>query len=278
MILDSDTDFLFLSPWLKKWYKPFYERFILTLKENRTGLGFLPGTKDVWAVDYMPIQMADDHFIQFTYYPDYLSNDETQLKYISDPDPICRKLGIHAQKTDIILDGGNVVRSKTKVIMTSKIFKENPHYSENKLIEEIEKLLGLSLIIIPTEPDDRIGHADGMVRFLEEDTVLINDYSREKKLYYSELRMALRNANLNYIEVPYNPYQNKKEIDATGIYINYLQMKNILYLPVFGLREDDQAVRQFEELFIGSKIVPVHSKEIAKDGGVLNCISWNVKR
>ena len=34
----------------------------------------LQGTKDIWAVDYMPVQIQDDEFVQFVYNPDYLQS------------------------------------------------------------------------------------------------------------------------------------------------------------------------------------------------------------
>ncbi len=277
MITDSDTNFLYLSPLLEQNYKSFFNRFIRILNEHKTEYGFLPATKDVWALDYMPIQIGKEDFIQFIYYPDYLRKYKKWLKTISHPEIICQEIHIYPGRTDIILDGGNIIRNKTMVIMTNKIFQENPHYQKNRLVEEIERLLGLRLIIIPTEPEDWIGHADGIVRFLNGDTVLINNYKKEKGSYYWQLEMALKNAGLQYIEIPYNPYPNKNNTDASGIYINFLEMENIIYIPVFGLKEDDQVFQLFETLFAGQQVIPVDSKEIAKEGGVLNCISWNIK-
>ena len=90
------------------------------------------------------------------------------------------------------------------------------------------------------------------------------------------LRMSLQNAGLDYIEIPYNPYNNKKMIEAHGVYINFLQLENYILLPTFELKEDDKAVRLFEELFKGQRVRTIASREISKDGGVLNCITWNI--
>ncbi len=89
---------------------------------------------------------------------------------------------------------------------------------------------------------------------------------------------VLEKAKLKYIEVPYNPYSNKTNLDAKGIYLNYLQMKDIIFVPVYGLKEDEQAIKILKSVFPKEKIVPVPSIEIAKQGGVLNCISWNVRK
>ena len=115
-----------------------------------------------------------------------------------------------------------------------------------------------------------------MVRFLDERNVLINDYKDESALYYTELKMALRNAGLGLVEVPYHPNSQSSDIDATGVYINYLQVRGIVFVPQFGSANDDLALKRFEEVFQGQKIVPVLASEIAKEGGVLNCITWNI--
>jgi agmatine/peptidylarginine deiminase len=74
---------------------------------------------------------------------------------------------------------------------------------------------------------------------------------------------SLKKAKLNYIEIPYNPYSNKRLIQANGIYLNYLQMKGIVFLPIFSLKEDKAVIRTFKTLLKKSKIVPIDSNEIA---------------
>jgi agmatine deiminase len=54
-------------------------------------------------------------------------------------------------------------------------------------------------------------------------------------------------------------------------------MNGIVFVPKFGIKEDDIAVKAFEKIF-GKPIVQVDSSEIANDGGVLNCITWNIKK
>ena len=54
--------------------------------------------------------------------------------------------------------------------------------------------------------------------------------------------MALHNAGLDWIELPYNPYYNKPNTSAEGIYVNYLQMNNIIFVPTYNRKEDEKAV------------------------------------
>lgn len=276
MLIDNQTNFLYLADSLLKKQPEFYARFEAVLKENKIDFDFLPQTKDIWAVDFMPTQVSDNKHVQFVYKPDYLQT-KSLIKTISDVDYICDSLKMLRVKSDILLDGGNVIRSSKSVILCDKVFQENPHYTRKNLLTELRELFEVEkVILVPQQPKDIIGHADGMVRFLDENTVLVNDYSIEKPEFQRAFLIALDNAGLDYIEIPYNPYNNISDDDATGIYINYLQMKDVIFLPVFGLEEDEKAVNQIEKLFPAHKIVPVKSNEIAKEGGVLNCISWNI--
>lgn len=78
MITDQDTDFLFLSEFIKL-RSAFFRDLELTLNNHHILYDFLPFTKDIWVVDYMSIQLAKDVFVQFVYKPDYLQNQ----KYIA---------------------------------------------------------------------------------------------------------------------------------------------------------------------------------------------------
>lgn len=279
MTTDNETNFLYLADCLPKKYAEFFQRFEKVLNLCNIDFALLPDTKDIWAVDYMPIQIESNIFVQFHYNPDYLRITKKWRKTISDVDVICKKIGASPIKSHIILDGGNVIRTTDKVIMCDKVFLENPTIIEKDLIKELQYLFQIDkLIFIPTHPNDFIGHADGMVRFYDSNTVLINDYSKESIEFQLRFRLALLNAGLDLIEIPYNPYQNKKILHANGFYINFLQMEQVIVIPTFGIKEDESVVELFEQLFKGKNIETIESNDIALGGGILNCITWNIKK
>lgn len=246
------------------------------LNEHKVHFELLPGTNDVWARDYMPVQMQKNTFVRFDYYPDYLETEEEKLT-ITDTVAVCKKIGIETLESKIVLDGGNVVNSGNKVIMTEKVFKENPSYSREDLIRELKGLFETDdLFFIPKQPYDYTGHADGMVRFVDDNTILINDYERESKTFNEKFRKAILKTGLEFHKMPYNPYESKTNEEANGAYINYLHIGNLIILPLFDLKEDKIAIKTFEQIFKNSTIVTINATEIAREGGVLNCISWNI--
>lgn len=276
MIPDSRTNVLYLADTLRKNYPEFYRRFEEVLNNCVVKFQLLPQTKDIWASDYMPIQLEIDKFVRFLYNPSYLRHKK-YMNTISNVDSICDLIGIWTIKSNIVLDGGNVTRTRDKVIMTDRIFIENPAIERGQLIKQLRELLQIDrLFFVPEQPNDFTGHSDGMVRFFDEHTVIINDYEREKRDFFRAFEIAIYNAGLDYIKIPYNPYENKNYSQANGDYINYLEMENLVIIPTFGIKEDDKVVRQFEQLFKGYTIATIDSNDIAKDGGVLNCITWNI--
>jgi agmatine deiminase len=278
VITDSETNFLYLADTLPKKYSDFYGRFENVLNDCDVKSQFLSETKDVWAVDFMPIQVDVNDFVRFLYRPPYLTKSKKWAKTISDVDRICNDIEIETVKASIILDGGNIIRTRNKVIMTDRVFLDNPNYDRRHLIRELYELLQMDkLYFVPEQPGDFTGHADGMVRFLDEDTVIINDYKKERSDFYRAFEIAIHNTGLNRVRIPYNVYDNKSNDQANGDYINYLQMDNLVIVPTFKLKEDDEVIRQFEDLFAGQRIETVESNEIANDGGVLNCITWNIR-
>ncbi len=278
MITDKETNFVYISDLLETQCSNVFKQ--LTRWFDKLGIGYstLPNTNDLWVVDFMPLQIDRDNFLQFEYDPDYLKPKKYQHTR-TDPKGIYSEIKIFPNKIDIVLDGGNIVKCKTKAITTDKIFKENPDYLKNDLIAEIKNKLQIEqLIIIPQEPNDFVGHADGMVRFIDQDSVLVNQYPKSKTYenFAYSLRSSLLNAGLHCIEFPYTSWQNQDENDATGCYINFLEIGNYIFYPVFANHNDQLALTQLQNAFKGREFIDIDCWELAKFGGVLNCATWNI--
>src|ERR1035437_5514006 len=117
MITDNETNIVYISSLLKEKHNKFYKQFISLLDELEIKWNLLENAKDIWCRDFMPIQIEVERFVQFSFNPDYLREEEYRhLK--SNPDLVCGSLSLKPLKSNLILDGGNIVKSKTKVIVT----------------------------------------------------------------------------------------------------------------------------------------------------------------
>ena len=54
-------------------------------------------------------------------------------------------------------------------------------------------------------------------------------------------------------------------------------MEQAIIVPIFKSKNDDKAIKIIEQVFKGYTIIPVESNTLADEGGILNCISWNIK-
>lgn len=249
----------------------------------------------IWIRDYAPVRCRNT--VKFTYNPSY---------FILKEHPTARKLDAFGQTllsreqqttSSIVLDGGNFIWNGAEdVIVTTKIFADNAKLSYDCLEEELMRVTGaVHIRQIGYDPFESTGHADGYVRFISEDHVLVAampaDYTihkgpkikRADYLFTKELLDGIADYLGRYYKVTRVthciPLRGKKHgvCSAFGCYVNYMKNQNIVYLPQFGVPVLDQAaIDLFATLFPApALIVPVDCRALAEYGGVLNCITWN---
>lgn len=256
------------------------KNLIKILEKHHINYSFIKGTKDIWCRDYMPVQTESGKFIQFTFDPCYLKGKKEWEESRSDVREICRLNNIDAIFSGINLDGGNVLICDGRAIISDRIFSENPTMDKDFLVNELSKLLECEIIIIPAENDDFTGHADGMVRFVNRDTILGNRMADGYKYWQKGMQKVLETYNLTYIDVPFltDIKDSKHPESAIGIYVNYLEVNDLIVVPVFGREEDAQAVKVIQRAFPNKQIETIDYNDVAKEGGLLNCTTWVVKQ
>ena len=276
--IPSGKQKVYLSEILKERYPDICDKLISILDKHKVEYSFLKGTKDIWCRDYMPIQTPSGKLIQFKYDPSYLKKNTEWEASRSDVKEVCRLNNIDAQFSNINLDGGNVLICDGRAIISDRIFSENPNRDKDELVKELSQLLECEIIIIPAENDDMTGHADGMVRFVNRDTILGNNLEAEYKYWREGMQKVIEKFNLKYINMPFFvPKDSKHPLSAVGIYVNYLEVNNLIVLPVFGREEDNQAITIIKEAFPDKAVETIDYNDVAYEGGLLNCTTWVVK-
>lgn len=265
---------LYLSSLLQtnKTYKPAADKLSAALDLFYINYKYINNKKDIWLRDFMPVKSRGSRFVSFRYEPQYLKGySYLRTDFRNEISPLIALPGL--VYSDINLDGGNVVflPSKDKAIISDRVFSENPEYKKTKLIAELENLLRAQITIIPSLPMkyDMTGHADGMIRFVDENTVIGNRINSINSLEQN-IKSVLSQNNISVIDFPYFESRGKS---AVGCYLNFLETENVIFLPVFNVKMDNEALSVAQSLY-SKEIYPVNINEIAKSGGVLNCISW----
>lgn len=267
---------VYMSELLKDKYPKTCENLIAILEKHHVNYAFLKGTKDIWCRDYMPVRLESGKLIQFRYEPSYLMEDSKYEAIRSDVHEVCRQNNINAQDSDINLDGGNVLICDGQAIISDRVFSENKEKDPESLKKELAQLLECEIIIIPTINGDLTGHADGMVRFVDRNTILGNNRAKEFKYWRDGINEVLMNHHLNYIDVPFfEPKRDSKHPDsAIGVYVNFLEVNNLIIAPVFNNDMDKEVVAVLQKAFPGKLIETIDYSDVALEGGLLNCTTW----
>lgn len=241
---------------------------------------FLKGTRDIWCRDYMPVQTASGKLIQFRYEPSYLKGKEYEESR-SDVRSVCEANNIKPIFSNINLDGGNVLICGNRAIISKRVFEENPEIEATELVSELSRLLEAEIITIPTINGDYTGHADGMVRFVDANTILGNNRDEEYKYWREGINRVLTETGLQYIDIPFfYGYKDKAHTEhAIGLYVNYLEVGNLIVMPKFGVpgNKDDEAIAKMKEIFPNRMIEAIDFNDVALEGGVLNCATWTIR-
>jgi agmatine deiminase len=281
MIIDCETNTVYFSELITTdiKFEKAWNNILSALNKYQISYKFLKATKDIWARDYMPVQITNDKFIQFRYEPSYLDK-LPHLKSI--PKEVCYKNEIVPLFSDINIDGGNVIKWHDRVILTDRIYSENPNIkAPNDLDKMLEDLFETEVIIIPQINSDFTGHADGLVRFFDRETIIGNNLEAEYKYWSSGMKKVLNRYNFNYINMPLFEYKDKNYPDtAIGCYMNYLEIGDVILFPIFEVKgnKDNEAFDLISELYPNKRIEAININDIANFGGLMNCISWNIKK
>lgn len=248
-----------------------------------------------WCRDYLPVKGAHGKHVLFKYAPTYLIGDKTHEKTIPLNLPSAlNKLGIAFEISEVVLDGGGIVMHGDMAIVTDRVISENAtawYQGKPQVLQDIQDLLSLKkLIIIPADPFDITGHADGTVRFIDGKTVLINDpkeilgvlgkgdsvHQLEMyKRWLKNLEQTLKDAGFRIEYLPSLMHLEEKPNSAWGIYLNFLELGDIIMVPFFEKYDDtNEEVKAMLEKLYGKPVHGIYADELSKEGGIINCATW----
>jgi len=97
-----------------------------------------------------------------------------------------------------------------------------------------------------------------MVRFTDSNTLIGNDRAKEYKYWRNGINKVLKQYHLDYIDAPLFMHKNRAFPDnALGCYMNYLEVGNLIVLPIFEVADncDDEVLELFKRIFPDRKIV-----------------------
>ncbi|MEG3617861.1 agmatine deiminase family protein [Magnetovibrio sp. PR-2] len=234
---------------------------------------------EVLVIDYMPHIWARDYTtinpdipVQFRYTAHSFEGDQSEADFIqTEFNRFTKAYGLNFPKTKYILDGGNIVdNSAGRVITTTRFLKDNG-LTKSQGIAVLKDLLNATQVAVLPPDHDWLAHSDGMVMFVEENTLFVNRYDEPFRTeVLDELHRAFPGIKIVEIEADWD---DSEPGSACGINVNATVTPNYIYMPHFDNRLSDVALKTIQR-HTTKQVIAVPSNTVCKLGGSVRCLTW----
>lgn len=235
---------------------------------------------DIWMRDFATINPEKP--VQFVYTDASMSKAEareTQRAFTK----FAKAQNLEFETTNLVLDGGNVVDNYNgRVIVTTRFLEDNEHLNYKEAKEVLKHLLHADEVALILADDEVLAHADGMVAWIDDDVLAINDYSATDPEFHDNLVTDLRASfpDVKIVTVPVafddGGVDSTKGIgSACGINLNLVATYKTLYVPVFG-NEIEKEVLEIIQKNTTKNVVEVNANNICLFGGSVRCTTWQL--
>ncbi len=231
--------------------------------------------QDIWMRDFSSID--PDQPIQLSYKPDYLDSEQDGPFIQASFNAFLADHDQQINVSSLILDGGNYVDNYAGRAVVSERFLEDNDLSYEEGHKQLSDLLNLdSLAIIPYD-DEVMGHADGMVMWIDDSIVGVNKYDEPfRSLVLDELTFSLPGVQIVEFEADFELESWKNFSSACGVNLNSLTTDDHIYVPTFESDADQKFIDQLSQ-HTSKEIIPVPASKVCIMGGSVRCLSWQVK-
>lgn len=280
-ILESGDDFLILTD------KQAYVRYAAVLGKRRV---IIEPISDIWMRDFGTSNAASPVMFRYT-----AAGQGGNRKGQKHADEVQKELARFAEQAGLVFkeshlfnDGGNFVDDYSGNVVVSRKFLRDNKLSEQVARRKLKKLDNIrNVAFIEADEQGGLEHADGVVSFVDNNTLIINSYPLDPayvRQLKEDLRRGLPGVTIHEIITAYDGSKiyDDRFGSACGLYTNALVTPKRIYLPQFGIPEDSVALAQVKAI-TNREVVPVDSSDVCFMGGGVRCMSWqlrgkNVKR
>lgn len=179
------------------------------------------------------------------------------------PTAIAAALGLQALEFPLVLTGGNFMTDGRGTAFSSCILtNENRRNGipDEQFFDQAARLLGLKrYAILPNFEDEGIQHVDCLFKLLDDQRILLarppvdHPLFERYEAFANEVLPALETADGGRFEVlrlDTAPYRGA----ALAAYTNSLVLNDVVYVPLFGIAQDQVALAQWQSALPGHRI------------------------
>jgi agmatine deiminase len=261
---------------------------------------------DIWVRDTGPVPVDSDNLAAFGFdawsglYGDFKKDSAVAEK-------VGQLFGVKPEKSKLVLEGGNLSCDGNGTLLAIKesIQKRNP-ISLEEIEEELKHILKIKQIIWLEQGlvyDETGGHVDNLCVFADKNTIMLSWTNDKDNPQYPIVKQAfetLKNAKdadgkeYTIVKVPVPDIFFRTEEDCDEIelfddsknrlvgepiqasYINFAFANGVIVVPQFGLKQDEETLKIFRNIFSLKTVIPFDAREIVLGGGGVHCITRNI--
>jgi len=235
---------------------------------------------DIWLRDFFPLQNPLTKEV-FRYYYNPLYGDEEDKAVYDECRKYIDKNFSTAKRLPVWMDGGNLIYNDKFGICLDTNGTDLAAKTDI-----IEAALGITVIVLPyrlSVPDeDATGHIDGSMQFLGENVLFISEpfdpcdaeEMAERKMWIDIINeVAGDSLRIEYLPNAWGECsRNSNDDSAKGIYVNFLETENAIFVPQYNLPADEEAKATVRK-HTNKKVVGIDCDKISKHGGSLHCLT-----
>lgn len=243
------------------------------------------GFDSVWTRDYGPVGIDEaTHTLGIV--------DTTYRHYAARPDDdavsckLATTLGANCHTTNLILDGGNYMTDgRGTVFMTKRVYEWNRALGHDRVDALLKSYLGATTIHALDyaadangEPADGTGHIDMFAKLVGDCKVLVAQTTVEPfKTATDKAAAYFAGVACGGGHYEVTRVKGWQRAGTWYTYSNSLIVNRTVVIPFYDdAAANDDAVRTYESVLPGYKIVGVHSESTIVIGGSIHCITKEI--
>ena len=238
---------------------------------------------DIWLRDTGPILTGDGTARDFSFNGwggkyDLEGDDDVGVR-------LARRRKIEVERRDWVLEGGAIDGDGAGLVVTTRQCltnrNRNPALSEREIEARLKADLGFENIVWLGDGllnDHTDGHVDNLARFVAPGRVAIPtaDENDPNWLVYQHAENAARAAGLDVVLVPSPGRVIRDDEIVPASYMNFYIGNASVVVPIYGTKNDDEAVAAIAALFPGRHTIGLRADAILTGGGSFHCISQQI--
>jgi len=129
---------------------------------------------DIWMRDFSTVNPLDPVRFRYT----WASMEEHESVEVQRSfERFAAEVGLQMRTAPYLLDGGNLVDNYAGAAVTTTRFLNDNGLTHDEGMSVLMDVLKLDTVAILPPDEEVLAHSDGMVSWLDEETLLVNDYS-----------------------------------------------------------------------------------------------------